>query len=168
MTIQCEKVGPEFFEHARWCFRAHEIVRATPGRIFDVFEDAGSWPRWAFPITRVEWTSPLPIEVGSTRTVDMMGGLTGYEEFIVWERGRRMAFRFDEVSRPGVAAFAEDYLVTDLGDGRCLVEWTMAMVPEGAGANLMPLTSPLMGAGLRHMLRSFRRYVESDPVLPAC
>jgi hypothetical protein len=165
MSVPCDKVGPEFFDEARWCFRAHEIVAATPERIFEVFCDGPSWSRWAPPITDVEWTSPFPLEVGSTRTVTMVGDLVGHEEFIVWDPPRRMAFRFNEVSRPGVAAFAEDYRVHDLGDGRSLVEWAMAMVPAGPGARTFPATAPLMGVGLRFMLGRFRRYVESNPVL---
>jgi len=165
MSVPCEKVGPGFFDEARWCFRAHEIVAATPERIFEVFCDGPSWSRWAPPITGVEWTSPFPLEVGSTRTVTMVGDLVGHEEFIVWDPPRRMAFRFNEVSRPGVAAFAEDYRVHDLGDGRSLVEWAMAMVPAGPGARTFPATAPLMGVGLRFMLGRFRRYVESNPVL---
>lgn len=165
MTIQCEKVGPEFFDNARWCFRANEIVNATPERVFEIFQDAESWTKWALPITDVEWTSPFPLEEGSTRNVTMMGDLVGYEEFITWDPPHRMAFRFNEVSKPGVGAFAEDYKVHDLGDGRSLVEWAMAMAPEGPSSRTFPLTAPLMGAGLRFMLSRFRKYVDSDPVL---
>ncbi len=179
-SSSCDKVGPEFFDDARWCFPAHEILAATPARVFEVFCDAPSWSRWALPITEVEWTSPFPLEVGSTRTVTMVGGLVGYEEFIVWDpptgesedgepRGAgsayEMAFRFNEISRPGVSAFAEHYAVHDLGDGRSLVEWRMAMIPDGLGARTFGFTAPLVGIGVRHMLSRFRRYVESDPVL---
>ena len=123
MTIQCEKVGPEYFNLARWCFRAHEIVQATPERVFEVFQDADSWTKWAPPITKVEWTSPFPLEVGSTRTVTMLGDMVGYEEFITWDPPHRMAFRFNEVSKPGVGAFASqtDHALPD--------------APNGSGAN---------------------------------
>ena len=47
--------------------------------------------------------------------------IVGYEEFIAYEHGSRMAFRFNEVSKEGIEAFAEDYRVTDLGEGRCRV-----------------------------------------------
>lgn len=165
MTVQCEKVGLDYFETAPQVHTAHEIVRATPERIFEVFLDGPSWTKWATPITDIEWTSPFPLEVGSTRTVSMVGGLVGYEEFIAWDPPRRMAFRFNEASKEGTEAFAEDYVVTALGDDRSLVEWTMAMTTGGAGAKLSRVTSPIMGFGVRHMLARFRRYVESDPVL---
>jgi hypothetical protein len=166
MTVPCEKVGPEYFDDARWCFGAHEIVSATPQRVFEVFEDAPSWSRWVPPITNVEWTSRFPLGVGSTRTVTMVGGLVGYEEFIEWDPPQTMAFRFNEISRPGVAAFAEHYSVYDLGDGRSLVEWRMAMTPAGPGAKVFPLTAPLLGAGVKYMLARFRRYVDSEGLLP--
>lgn len=165
MAIPCENVGPEYFEETRWCFSAHEIVLVTPQRVFEVFEDAPSWSRWAPPITNVEWTSPFPLQVGSTRTVTMVGGLVGYEEFIEWDPPHVMAFRFNEVSHPWAAAFAEHYRVHDLGDGRSLVEWRMAMTPDGPGARLFGLTAPVLGAGVKYMLARFRRYVDSDPVL---
>lgn len=162
MSEPCEKVGMEFFDQARYCFRAHEVVAATPERVFEVFLDGPAWTKWATPITGVEWTSPFPLEVGSTRTVSMWGGLEGHEEFIAWDPPRRMAFRFNEVSKPGVAAFAEDYRVTDLGEGRCLVEWAMAMVPAGPSARTFPVMAPLMGLGVRHMLANLRRYLEAN------
>jgi hypothetical protein len=34
--------------------------------------------------------------VGTTRTVDMLGGIVGDEEYLVWEPFTRMAFRFNE------------------------------------------------------------------------
>ena len=108
MTVSCEKVGLELFEHAPTLHRAGVEIVATPEQVFAAFLDAEAWTKWAMPITGVEWTSDFPLEVGSTRTVHMRGGLTGYEEFIAYDHGKRMAFRFDEVSKEGVEAFAED------------------------------------------------------------
>ena len=125
--IECERVNLDYFNRAPVRVEAAEVIAASPKRIFDVFLDADSWSRWAWPITGVDWTSPMPLEVGSTRTVWMRGPMVGYEEFIAWEPGRRMAFRFNQTIKGGPSAFAEDYLVTDLRDGRSLVEWTMAM-----------------------------------------
>ncbi|MCB1029673.1 MAG: SRPBCC family protein [Microthrixaceae bacterium] len=163
--IECERVGLDYFESAPVSVTATEVVAATPERIFEVFLDADSWSRWAFPITGVDWTSPMPLEVGSTRTVWMRGPMVGHEEFIAWELGRRMAFRFNQTIEGGPSAFAEDYLVTDLRDGRSLVEWTMAMTLTGVSARFARLTGPAMGPVNRAMLRKFRTYVESNPTL---
>jgi hypothetical protein len=159
--FECQKVGLDFFTSAPQKSSSHEIINATPDRIFDHFEDASSWPRWAMPITKVVWTSPKPYTTGSTRTVHMRGGLVGYEEFLAYDRGRHMAFRFNKVSKPGIDAFAENYLLTPLDSDRTLVEWTMAMSSSGPAATLAPVTSPITGALLRHMLRKFKSYVES-------
>lgn len=162
MTVTCEKVGVEFFDTAPTVHRARVEVAASPERIFALLHDADAWVSWAFPITGVDWTSGFPLEVGSTRTVHMRGGMVGYEEFIAYDHGVRMAFRFNEASKKGVRAFAEDYQVTDLGGGRSSVEWTMAMDTGPSPKVLDLMVSPLMSAGLKYMLGRFAKLVESD------
>ncbi len=162
MTVSCDKVGVEFFDTAPTLHRARVEVAATPERVFAVLHDAEAWVAWAIPITRVEWTSGFPLEVGSTRTVHMRFKMVGYEEFIAYEHGVRMAFRFNEASKKGARAFAEDYQVTDLGDGRTSVEWTMALDTGRAPGILDKLTDPMMALGLKYMLGRFAKLVESD------
>jgi hypothetical protein len=159
--FECTKVGLEFLDQTRNVFRVEEIVRATPEQVFEVFEDAHAWTVWAMPIQKVEWTSPKPFGVGTTRTVSMMGGMDGYEEFIAWERGKRMAFSFVGCSKDATEKFLEDYRVTDLGDGRCRVEWYMAMEPRGFSRHLMWMTRPIMRMANRRMFRKFREYTEN-------
>jgi uncharacterized protein YndB with AHSA1/START domain len=149
----------EFFDEAPARLVAEVEIAATPDDVFAAFEDADSWPRWALPIKRVEWTSPPPFGVGTTRTVTMIGGV-GKEVFIAWERGRRMAFRFTETSMPNTAAFAEDYQVTDLGGGRTRVRWVMAMEPTGPSAAMLRVLGFAMRWGLQLMLNRFRAHVE--------
>lgn len=159
----CRKIDGNFFLNAPARYEAQVEVRATPEKIFDIFEDADSWPRWAPPITNVEWTSSQPFHVGTTRTVSMIGGIVGEEEFSAWDRGKHMAFYFTRTNLPNVAAFGEDYRVENLGGGRCEVRWVMAMDPTGSSKMLMPLTGPLMKMGLQYMLGRFGRYVEAQP-----
>ncbi len=165
MRFKCEDVGLEFFDEAPMRYEASVEIAATPDQVFGVLLDADAWVQWAMPITAVEWTSGFPIEVGSTRTVHMRGGLIGYEEFIAYQHGVRMAFRFDEVSKKGVLAFAEDYRVTNLGADRCRVDWTMAMKNARSSSGLVKqLTDAVMGFMLRRMLGKFARLVESTKV----
>jgi len=163
--IDCTRVGTEFFATAPCRVRVREVVPAPPLRVFDVFADADSWSRWAMPITGVEWTSPWPLEVGSTRTVRMRGGMVGWEEFIAWEPPRRMAFRFNESVAGGPIAFAEDYHLTDLGNGSTRVEWIMAMELSGVSGKLTPVIRSAMQVGNRLMLRKLRNYIASNPSL---
>lgn len=162
MTVSCDKVGLDFFASAPTIHRARVEVDVSPARVFDLLLDADAWVRWAFPITRVEWTSGFPLEVGSTRNVHMRAGLVGYEEFIAFEHGSRMAFRFNEASKRGVRAFAEDYRVSGLGAARCSIEWTMAMDTGSTPKLVATLTDPLMRFGLHHMLGRFATLLESD------
>ena len=159
----CTKVDLGFLDSAPSRYEATVEVAATPEQIFEIFEDAHAWTVWTLPITKVEWTSPKPFGVGTTRTVTMVGGLRGDEEFIAWEPGKRMAFCFTSFSTNTVRSFAEDYQVTRLDDARCRVRWIMAMEPVGINGMIMPVVAPLMRIGLRWMLGRFKSYVEAPP-----
>jgi hypothetical protein len=159
--FNCTKVSVEFLNQTKNVFVAREIIKATPEQIFEVFEDAHAWTVWALPIQKVEWTSPKPYGVGTTRNVHMMGDMIGYEEFVEWERGKRMAFSFLGCSKDATSKFLEDYRVTDLGNGSCRVEWYMAMEVKGFSRHVMFLTRPIMRLANRTMFRKFRKYAEA-------
>ncbi|MDW3217840.1 MAG: SRPBCC family protein [Acidimicrobiales bacterium] len=161
-TFECEKVDLTFFESAPTIHRASVEIDATPDDVFEAFLDADAWTEWAMPITRVEWTSDFPLEAGSTRTVYMKGNLVGDEEFLAYEHGSRMAFRFNSATKDSLNAFAEDYRVTDLGGGRSRVEWTMAMDSGDDGSSLRgKVMNPVMGFMVKRMLKKFGRLVET-------
>ena len=157
----CRPVEVEFCDTAPHRFATEVVIRATPEQIFEVFEDPESWVVWALPIRRVEWTSPQPFGVGTTRTVTMAGGLVGNEQFIAWERGRRMAFRFTEASMAAVTAFAEDYRLSDAGGGRTRVRWVMAMEARGVNDVVLRVFGWALGLGLGLLLRRFQALVEA-------
>lgn len=147
----CRAVGPEYLDEAPVRGVAEVVADARPEQVFACLLDGEAWPRWVPVIRKVTWTSPRPFAVGTTRTVDMRGGLSAEEHFFAWEDGRRMAFYFTRTSMP-VDAFAEDYQLTDLGDGRTRVRWMMAMSPRGSSKTMMKLTGPLLGFVNRFML----------------
>ncbi|WP_310785894.1 SRPBCC family protein [Mycobacterium sp. Z3061] len=156
----CERVDLSFIETAPYCFRNSVDLAITPEQLFEVLGDAESWPRWAKVITKVTWTSPEPRGVGTTRVVEMRGGIVGDEEFIAWEPFTHMAFRFNECSTKAVAAFAEEYRV-DVIPGGCRLTWTMAQKPaRGAGLG-MAVFGPLLNLALRRFLRNLRTYTDT-------
>ncbi|MFV8316156.1 SRPBCC family protein [Mycobacterium sp. 23] len=156
----CERVDLSFIETAPYRFRNSVDLAITPEQLFEVLGDAESWPRWAKVITKVTWTSPEPRGVGTTRVVQMRGGIVGDEEFIAWEPFTHMAFRFNECSTKAVAAFAEDYRV-DVIPGGCRLTWTMAQKPaRGAGVG-MAVFGPLLNLALRRFLRNLRTYTDT-------
>ena len=133
-----------------------------------MFEDAEAWPVWVRAIRSVTWTSELPPREGTTRDVEMVGGIVLRERFTAYERGRHMQFVFTEFPRPGLDGFGEDYRVTDLGDGRCRLRWTMAMVPSpGLASAVIGLTGWTTGPALRHLASSLQDYVRDRVVAPA-
>jgi carbon monoxide dehydrogenase subunit G len=156
----CERVDLDFIDNAPFVFRNSVDLAITPEQVFEVLADAEAWPRWASVITKVTWTSPEPRGVGTTRVVEMRGGLTGNEEYLAWKPFTHMAFRFNECSTPSVAAFAEDYRV-EVIPGGCRLTWTMAQKPAGPARLVMPLVGPLLNLGLRRFLRNLRSYTDA-------
>lgn len=156
----CERVDLNFIDSAPFVFSNSVDLAITPEQLFEVLSDAGSWPRWAKVITKVTWTSPEPRGVGTTRVVEMRGGIVGNEEFLAWEPFNHMAFRFNECSTRSVAAFAEDYRVQVIPGG-CRLTWTMAQKPAGPAKPAMVVVGPLLNLALRRYLRNLRSYTDS-------
>ncbi len=98
----------------------HQMVAASATDLFACLEDAEAWNDWLD--LEVEWTSPEPFGVGTTRTVKTLGQ-TMDETFLAWEPGRRMNFRFERATLP-MKAFAENYLIEPNGPDRCELVWT--------------------------------------------
>ncbi|OBI52719.1 SRPBCC family protein [Mycobacterium sp. E787] len=156
----CERVDLGFIDTAPFRFSNSVDLAITPEQLFEVLADAESWPRWAPVITKVTWTSPEPRRVGTTRTVDMRGGMVGNEEFLAWEPFTRMAFRFNECSTQAVAAFAEDYRVEPTPGG-CRLTWIMAQKPAGPAWLALVVARPLLNLVLRRFLRNLRSYTDT-------
>ncbi|BBZ75607.1 hypothetical protein MANY_09440 [Mycolicibacterium anyangense] len=155
----CELVDLSFIQTARYRYSNSVDLAITPEQVFEVLEDAESWPQWAKVITKVTWTSPKPYGVGTTRTVDMLGGLVGDEEFLAWEPYRYLAFRFNTSSNKAVAAFAEEYRVEKTPGGSRLT-WTVAQKPNGAAKWGLILGGPAMNLGFKWFLANLRRYTD--------
>jgi carbon monoxide dehydrogenase subunit G len=156
----CERVGLDFIDHAPFRFVSTVDLTISPEQVFEVLDDAESWPQWATVITNVTWTSPQPHGVGTTRTVDMRGGIVGDEEFLAWEPHSHMAFRFNQASSRSIAAFAEDYRIVPTASG-CTLTWVMAMKPNGVAARLgMSLGRPVMAWMFQKFLYNLREYAD--------
>lgn len=140
-------------------------VPCSPDQLFDVFEDAASWPKWTTVIRDVQWQTPPPIQEGSIRTVKM-AGMFAEERFTAYERGRRMAFCFTQFDQPTLSAFAEDWIVVPNADGGSHVIWRVGMEPTGIGRYTTALSRPFMRPGLQVMLLRLKRYVARTAATP--
>jgi hypothetical protein len=97
--------------------------------VFKVFEDGESWPKWFKDIIKVEWTSPKPFGVGTTRTVTLKT-MTVYEQFISWDPGKRFTFYLTAASVPFLHALCEDYRLEPLGNGKTKFTYIVAYEPR--------------------------------------
>ncbi|QRY49588.1 SRPBCC family protein [Mycolicibacterium septicum] len=157
-TYQCERVDLDFIDRAPFRFVSTVDLAITGEQLFEVLSDETSWPHWATVITNVEWTSPEPRGVGTTRTVTMRGHIVGDEEFLAWEPFSHMAFRFNTSTSNAISAFAEDYRVVETADG-CHLTWVMAMKPSGLAGRLgMTMGRPVMAWLFQRFLYNLRRY----------
>lgn len=155
----CDRVGLEFVDSAPNRFSNSVELNITPEQLFEVLADAESWPRWAKVITDVEWTSPEPRGVGTTRLVTMRGGLLGAEEFLAWDEHTMMAFRFNEASEKRIKAFAERYDVVPTESG-CKLTWTLAMEVTGVARYTLGVSKPVLNATFKRFLKNFRKYTD--------
>ena len=154
----CEQVGLEFIDTAPFRFVSTVDLPVSPEQVWEVLDDAESWPHWATAITKVTWTSPQPHGVGATRVVNMRGGITGDEQYLAWDPFSHMAFRFNEASTGSIAAFAEDYRIVQTPGG-CHLTWVMAMKPNGVAARLgMTVGRPVMSWLFQKFLYNLRDY----------
>lgn len=110
-------------------------IKATAEQIFDSLQDPDTWTEAFDAVASVVWTSPLPLSLGATRTVEI--NLPGQptikvdEEFIGWEENKRMTFYFSHMSKKLFSAVIEDYQIEQLDDGSCNVTWHFGY--QGAG-----------------------------------
>lgn len=157
------EVGMDYFDTAPIRTVSEIVINVSPEQLFEVFEDADSWPIWVDSITDVEWTSPKPFGIGTTRTVGLKGNMVGDEVFIAWERGSKMAFCFTECTAGVMSAFAENYEVKDLGNNQCQLRWTVGQTPAGIGRLLLPISKPFLGRMFQKILVSLKDYCEKLP-----
>lgn len=155
----CTPLTIDDFDRLEDSFRFETILDATPERIFAVFEDPDSWPVWAGAIKKVTWTSPKPFAVGTTRDVEIVGGLVAHERFFIWEPPYRMAFYFAGTNKPAVASLGEHYELEPLDGGRTRFTWRVAYESR----SFMRYAAPLLRPGVRLMgariVKGLERYV---------
>jgi len=128
--------------------------------LFNCLTDGPAWKEWLG--IDVEWTSPEPFGIGTTRTVST-AGQTIEETFLAWDQDERLNFRFDRATLP-VSAFAEDYRVVPVGDQSCSLHWSYAY--EWAGP-LAPVSGPvfakLFAMNGKRSLSKLKALLEANP-----
>ena len=83
--VPLEPAGADLLRRAR----AHSVAECeypiAAQRLFALFEEGATWSEFFPVIRKVEWTSPRPFGVGTTRTVTVIGGVRLDEVFWAWK-----------------------------------------------------------------------------------
>ncbi|HSI26499.1 MAG TPA: SRPBCC family protein [Aeromicrobium sp.] len=107
-------------------------------------------------ISRIDWTSPRPFGVGTTRRVRVLGGLFVIDEsYVRWEEGRRKSFIGVRMNLPLIRRFAEDYVVEPIGEDRSRFTWTAAWEPTALGRPMASVTRALFASLVPDIRRHF-------------
>lgn len=154
-SYPCQQVDLDWMPTAQSHFSNSVDIALSPDELFSVLARADTWPRWAKVIKHVEYTSPEPHGVGTTRTVRMAGGMVGDEEFLAWEPGKHLAFRFNTSATKTLRAFLENYTLEPIAGGTRLT-WELGMETGGASKLFAPISTPITNMMFRRFLKNLQ------------
>jgi hypothetical protein len=151
-----EPVDTEFFASAPHVFRYQKRFAASPEQVWESLTSDASIAAWGPTIKEVNWTSPRPFGVGTTREVAPLD-TRGREHFFRWDEGHDYSFAVDEWTIPVFKRFAEDYIV-EPDDGGTLFSWTVAFEPKAALALPFKALASALKAGFGRLPSDGQRY----------
>lgn len=122
------EVGDDFFTTAPVRTTSVIEVPVSPVELWAALAADDAVGSWSKLVTEAHWDDARR-EVGAVREVTIGGALTVREVFYRWDVNERMSFSASETTGPGIAAFAEDYVITSTPSGSRLA-WTVAMEPS--------------------------------------
>jgi hypothetical protein len=131
---------------------------APPERVWESLASDASLAAWGLSVKQVNWLSPRPFGVDTTREVVLAGGAPRVRErFIRWDEGRGYSFAVYEASVPVFRHFVEDYVVQADGDGTVFT-WTIAIEPKCAFSLPFKVLSPILKVAFGRTASDGKRY----------
>ncbi|MDT4936742.1 MAG: hypothetical protein QOG80_413 [Pseudonocardiales bacterium] len=153
-----EPADESFLDTAPFVHRYPVDLDVPPERVWESLTSDASMSAWRLPVRTLEWTSPRPFGVGTTRTVELSGGALGIrEKYFRWDEGRRMSFYAVECTRTLLRRFAEDYLVEERPGGSRFT-WTIALEPTAKAHRLFRVSDPLNALFYRAVPSAAKHY----------
>ena len=153
-----DPVGLELINTARFRTTNSVDLPITPSQLWQVLEDAEAYPQWSY-VTRMSWTSPRPVRVGSTRAIDTRVGGHVIDEVIACHPQVHLAFRVNAVSAPSEGASVEEFRIEPTAQG-CRLTWTLAHDPKKVSLGERLVAKTVMNAKYREYLDKLHKYTE--------
>jgi len=139
-------------------YRYRMQYAAPPERVWESLASDASLSAWGSSLKQLNWLSPRPFGIGTTREVVLAGGAPRLRErFIRWDEGRGYSFAVYEASVPVFRHFVEDYVVEADGDNT-LFTWTIAIEPKRAFAVPFKLLSPVLKVAFGRAASDGKKY----------
>jgi hypothetical protein len=158
-----EPADETFFDTAPYVYRFPVELEVPPERVWESLTSDRSLADWGLGLHSLEWTSPRPFGVGTTRTVVLPGkAMALRERFFRWEEGQRTSFYLAESNRPLLRRLAEDYLVEKTSAGSRFT-WTIALEPAARTGALLRRTSPVNALMFRAVPIRAKSYFARHP-----
>ena len=153
-----ESADADFFQSAPHVFTYQKRFAASPAQVWEQLTSDASIAAWGPATKEVNWTSPRPFGVGTTREVVALGGATTMRErYFRWEEGSRHSFAAYESTIPLFKRFAEDYIVEADGDDT-LFTWVVAIEPKDALALPFKVIAPAIKAAFGRIPSDGQRF----------
>lgn len=159
MPWSCRAETLDFVERAPHEFLTEADLPAPPERVFEVFADVASWPRWFDGMKASRWTSAQQGGVGAVRRMTL-DTITVDETILAWDPGRHFAFRIDTATLPLIRAMVEDYRLERRGDGTHLV-WRASYEPTLLTRLLHPIVRFIFGRQFKRTAAQLRDFLKS-------
>jgi hypothetical protein len=154
---ELQPADADFFDSAPHVFTYQKRFAAPPAKVWEQLTSDESIAAWGLAVKEVNWTSPRPFGVGTTREVVAPGGSAMRERFFRWDEGSRHSFASYESVLPLFTRFAEDYIVEPDGNDT-LFTWTLAIEPKSALALPVKLLAPAIKAAFGRVPSDGQRY----------
>jgi uncharacterized protein YndB with AHSA1/START domain len=137
-----EPADETFFSTAPFRHTYPVELPVPPERLWASLTSDEGMAAWGLGVG-LQWTSPRPFGVGTTRTVVLpLHAMTVHEHFFRWDDGRRKSFYVEEANHRMLKRFAEDYLV-EATPGGSRFTWTIALEPLPSTALLVRASDPV-------------------------
>jgi hypothetical protein len=156
-----EPADEGLFTSAPHVFRYSKSFAAAPATVWESLASDESLAAWSATVSAVNWLSPRPFGVGTSREVVLAPGLSRvHERYFRWDDGRGYSFTVYEANLPVFKRFAEDYVLEPEGPDATSTRftWTVAIEPKSAFALPFKPLAPLLKLAFGRMAADGERY----------